>query len=967
MEVDRRKFLELAVTGAATGGLWFDAAMVRGLDHKEEKNTEMGQWLQFRGDRALTGRSSLKGSIKKPAINWKHFCGARETLLAVKFHEHGEKRATVQLPTAQFGVDPRVHSDERIQALSSYKGSTFGPGFQVGKFLPEEPGLQIVECESCFDKYASYQPPGTGEFCQLLTRRNGEWHQVWKSELIPDLFVPNVLAGDFDHDGKLEVAFTPWYELWVLEMATGKLKSKCRFSPPGAESGRAYGYLGAFDIDGDGKQEFVLLPDFENQMAAIGWRDGKLTLLWNRLIERGIGNKKTLFRPGAEPVQDIDGDGKMEIVVSQFNTTGDDKWHVIAVDAMTGRVKLDLPGEYLAGVHDMDADGIPELFLTKTQGPLIPDPSGLSVIGFKNGSVVRRWELEDSAFQTRIIADFPANVQNSSTTRGLTVLVETPEASRMPAFFTKKILDSQTGATELVAWQADETQNVRRIGSFVGPHLDALVADPGMNKAKTILVKAEAPDDGSGRVESLGASPQPVFSGRTGIPISTAVVARLENGSPPTIVAQAANETIQAFRISSTGSATEPLWRVRGRGMRLGVKSAGGLALADLHGDGKLVVLTATIGANGCARMVALDSTGKELWAHDFDRFPGERSPLNVGGLFFWFSGRFNDPHRDDVLVSLARAQTHSEESFLLDGRTGKELWHRTVGSHFGPEPSMARAFGGGWMAIYDHDGDGLDDILTMYPDGILVVQGSTGKTLLDRSTNGRYWKGVFAGEWTFMATPVVADFQGNGKRQMLYGASTYRLGLLDMQGNVIWQEKQRSRPKIVPGVGEVPPGPFGSNVGNHSTPSILPAIGDGDGDRKLELLGPGHSRGIGSREQEFRCYDAATGQLKWVLPLPGSCFGPNVQEYPDSPTTPASADIDGDGRDEAVFGIGKTLYAVGTTQSGKAGEIRWTLEFPGPVGPPSIADVDGNGQAEIVVVCADGHVYGIGPKPARG
>ena len=99
----------------------------------------------------------------------------------------------------------------------------------------------------------------------------------------------------------------------------------------------------------------------------------------------------------------------------------------------------------------------------------------------------------------------------------------------------------------------------------------------------------------------------------------------------------------------------------------------------------------------------------------------------------FWFPGRFNDPHRDDVLVSLARAQTHSEESFLLDGRTGTELWHRTVGSHFGPGPEKARAFGGGWMAILDHDGDGLDDILTMFPDGILVVQGSTGKTLLDR------------------------------------------------------------------------------------------------------------------------------------------------------------------------------------------------------------------------------------------
>jgi hypothetical protein len=89
--------------------------------------------------------------------------------------------------------------------------------------------------------------------------------------------------------------------------------------------------------------------------------------------------------------------------------------------------------------------------------------------------------------------------------------------------------------------------------------------------------------------------------------------------------------------------------------------------------------------------------------------------------------------------------------------------------------------------------------------------------------------------------------------------------------------------------------------------------------------------------------------------------------EFADSPTSPASADIDGDGRDEAVFGIGNKLYAVGATHGGQAGEIRWTLEFPAPVGPPSIADVDGDGLAEIVVVCGDGHVHVVGPKRPRG
>ena len=196
-------------------------------------------------------------------------------------------------------------------------------------------------------------------------------------------------------------------------------------------------------------------------------------------------------------------------------------------------MKLDLPGQYLAGVHDMDADGIPELFLTRTQGPLIKDPSALSIIGFKNGLVIRRWELEDGPFQARIITDFPTTVQNSSTTRGWTVLVETPEAGGMPVFFTRKVLDPRTGATELVAWQADKTRTVRRVGSLVGPHLDALVADPGMNKARTILVRAEAPDDRPAQVESRGARVQPIYSGAAGCQLQPRLLQGLRAGRLP--------------------------------------------------------------------------------------------------------------------------------------------------------------------------------------------------------------------------------------------------------------------------------------------------------------------------------------------------------------------------------------------------------------------------------------------------
>jgi hypothetical protein len=61
-------------------------------------------------------------------------------------------------------------------------------------------------------------------------------------------------------------------------------------------------------------------------------------------------------------------------------------------------------------------------------------------------------------------------------------------------------------------------------------------------------------------------------------------------------------------------------------------------------------------------------------------------------------------------------------------------------------------------------------------------------------------------------------------------------------------------------------------------------------------------------------------------------------------------------------FAIGNTLYAVGATAGGKEGQVRWTIELPGRLGTPSIADVEGNGALQVVVACADGYVYGIGP-----
>src|SRR5689334_9162186 len=78
-----------------------------------DQPTDLGEWWQFRGNRTLTGRSALRGNIVKPAIQWRRFCGARETYLSLETYGSGvnagapnkDRQDTVDLPTADLQAD----------------------------------------------------------------------------------------------------------------------------------------------------------------------------------------------------------------------------------------------------------------------------------------------------------------------------------------------------------------------------------------------------------------------------------------------------------------------------------------------------------------------------------------------------------------------------------------------------------------------------------------------------------------------------------------------------------------------------------------------------------------------------------------------------------------------------------------------------------------------------------------------
>ena len=117
------------------------------------------------------------------------------------------------------------------------------------------------------------------------------------------------------------------------------------------------------------------------------------------------------------------------------------------------------------------------------------------------------------------------------------------------------------------------------------------------------------------------------------------------------------------------------------------------------------------------------------------------------------------------------------------------------------------------------------------------------------------------------------------------------------------------------------------------------PAFGDFDGDGHTQSIGVGYDDGV-------RCYDLVSGKVKWRLPVPvaGSVAGC------------ASGDLDGDGRDEAVFVMGQELVCLGSVNG--AGAVKWKLRLPVPCGPPALAILDPGGSVSVLLAGSDGYVY---------
>ncbi len=765
-------------------------------------------------------------------------------------------------------------------------------GVRVAKLDPAWPGRQAIV-------WSSATEIGYGlSFAKGVEQPVIDWSFDWKKTF----FTPCTALADMDRDGRLDLIAVTYNSVFVFDTTTGQPKLTLDWN-----SGRNYGTLVVKDIDADGWPDVVVLADvLREHVAVIRNEQGRsLKLLWDKFYEQNYPDDRVSLRVLAESADDFDGDGRVEIVYSVFDERAGRDWNTLVVDAASGEVKHTLAGLYLVGIGPLFPERPPVLLLSRPADRARLATDRLEVWRCENTNWKKAGELPPGTLlTTQSVRSMPLDswVQVSGVRHGR----PTAFAPRLAWLVgTAGVLISQDAGRRAVALAGDadgvvhvDSKVTLSEGALAGSIVGLARDDSAAGTADRAALVVHSGSDGRVRVAKLGAGRAGEAAGTLveipfpAGPITTPIVARLRKGELPSILFLDGQSQLHCLRAPAPGAAAQPVWSCPAYGWTTpyvpSLRTTGVPRVADVDGDGDQEVLI----ARDPNLLVALDSSGAVVRSWTFPARPMQ-----------WAVGRFDDDEVPDLVVSYPLGAVLDTATVVVSGRDGKALWQSHCGN--------------GATAIYDLDGDGIDDIVLRDLYERRTLDGRTGRDLLPIVMHQGYH------------TPVLPRLDSSGAPlDICWLGGTWSLAADASDGRQCW---------------------------NHwLAPTGVHAVGDIDGDGKLEIGGVTAGQiyelpslaPLDGPDGDFLCHDLEMGRMKWKLSLGTRSVGC------------VTADVDSDGKHEFLLGTedGRLLAIGGVSPA--SGRVRWEVSLPAGAGVPVVCDADADGRMDILVGCADGKLH---------
>ncbi len=519
-------------------------------------------------------------------------------------------------------------------------------------------------------------------------------------------------------------------------------------------------------------------------------------------------------------IDDLSGDGGLDIVYSVRDPARDYRSFVRVRDAATGEVTAELEDQWCLGA---------------TFHPRAARPWVLHVADAPQGATPERGDLQAVRLEGeewKTLAEFPAATpwrplvtasggafRRPDRERELFLLQSDPDGVRVLRRYSfrgeRAFLRAETRAETLTRRRLLDVMYVRRRGR---PELVLLTSEGG---------RLEAWDWSGAKTWSVNLSGghQPRLS-----------AVDFDQDGRAELVATTSGDRVKVFGFTAAGEARERLdLEFRGADARHRLSPL----VYDLAPDAKRCLIAPGSTERGFLAVRAHRADGSQLWESELTTSTGEG-----GTVVAWSAGDFLPGRETAIAVSVSKRRYLEESTYCLDGRTGEILWHKTLyGTGVTARPYRSHAI----PAAFDVDGDGIDEIGMDLYSYMAWLSGVDGSFDVVRHTRNIQVEGALAvGHLQNSFVPVFRAPQSAEPHWFVPMGSHGPVGVMSPStSEALWVEE------------------FGYDV-----PAKVGVV-DIDGDGILEV---GYAA---QRSTRFRCRDFWSGEVEWELDLPQPVSGP--------------------------------------------------------------------------------------------